>query len=272
MKFFSGLRKNAASEPMGAVAYMPGGAFDLVLSSTFVNILALAMPLVLLQVYDRIIPNTALETLILLIGGVGTAFLLEALLRMGRSYVSGWMGARFEHLAGCSAMERLLSANIVDFERQGSGVHLERMNSLATLKEFYAGQAIQALCDLPFAILYLGALAYLAGSLVASCVTEPPQPASASAATQSQRRRRSMSPPRDHGHRKPRALAQAQRATADHAKPFRLSRASTTGMDGIGDLHTRPCRTSRTPWGRVPVLSPSWRRETCSTAAPIALS
>jgi hypothetical protein len=87
-------RRKAASDstPLGAIAYMPGGGFDLILSSLFINILALAMPLVLLQVYDRIIPNTAEGTLVLLVAGVATALFLEGCLRMGRSYVSGWMG------------------------------------------------------------------------------------------------------------------------------------------------------------------------------------
>ena len=111
---------------LGSFAYTPGGIFDLILASVFINILALAMPLTLLQVYDRIIPNSAEGTLIMLIIGVGTALLLEACLRQGRSYVSGWMGARFEHLAGVAAVERLLNVSIIDYERQGSGVHLER--------------------------------------------------------------------------------------------------------------------------------------------------
>lgn len=151
---------------IGAVSYMPGGMFDLVLTSLFINILSLAMPLTLLQVYDRIIPNSADGTLILLITGVGAALLFEGLLRMARSYVSGWMGARFEHMAGCSALERFLSSSIVDFERDGAGAHLERFNSLNTLKEFYSGQAVLALCDLPFAVIFLFAIAWLAGWLV----------------------------------------------------------------------------------------------------------
>jgi ATP-binding cassette, subfamily C, bacterial LapB len=151
---------------LGAFAYMPGGIFDLVLASTFINVLALALPLTLLQVYDRIIPNDGRETLSLMIIGVGVALALEAILKLGRSYVSGWMAARFDHLGGCNAMERLLHAPIVDYERQGAGVHLERMNALGTLKEFYAGQAVLAICDLPFAVIYLGAIYYLAGSLV----------------------------------------------------------------------------------------------------------
>jgi len=156
---------NDGPQQLGAIAYMPGGIFDLLLASVFINILALAMPLTLLQVYDRIIPNSADETLVLLVVGIGSALILEAFLRMGRSYVSGWMGARFDHLAGCAALERFLGVSIVDFERVGSGAHLERYNALSTLKEFYADQAIQALCDLPFAVIYIGAVAYLAGPL-----------------------------------------------------------------------------------------------------------
>lgn len=161
-----GFNKNSTDSALGALAYMPGGIFDLVLASTFINILGLALPLTLLQVYDRIIPADAAGTLSLLVIGVGIALMLEALLRLGRSYVSGWMGARFEHLAGCRAMEKLLRSPIVDYEREGAGVHLERMTSLNVLKEFYAGQAVLAVCDLPFAILYLGAVYYLAGPLV----------------------------------------------------------------------------------------------------------
>lgn len=148
------------------LAYLPGGMFDLILATVFINLLGLAMPLMLLQVYDRIIPNSATQTLVLLVIGVGSALILEALLTLGRSYVSGWMGARFEHMAGCAAIERLLGASIIDFERDGAGTHLERYNALGPLKEFYAGQAILVLCDLPFALIYLGAMAYLAGTLV----------------------------------------------------------------------------------------------------------
>lgn len=167
MSLASRLRSSRPQQnELGKIAYTPGGLFDLVLASLFINVLALAMPLTLLQVYDRIIPNSAEGTLIMLIVGVGTALLLEAGLRQGRSYVSGWMGARFEHLAGVAAVERLINVSIIDYERQGSGVHLERFNALGPLKEFYAGQAILALCDLPFAVLFLGAMFYLAGELV----------------------------------------------------------------------------------------------------------
>jgi len=150
---------------LGASAYVAGGNFDLFLASVFINVLSLAMPLTLLQVYDRIIPNSAEGTLILLVVGIGVALILEAFLRLGRSYVSGWMGARFDHLAGTSAIERFLGVSILEFDKEGAGGHLERFNALGQLKEYYAGQALLAVWDFPFALLYLGAMAYLAGWL-----------------------------------------------------------------------------------------------------------
>ena len=161
-----GAKPRGSGTDLGSFSHTPGGLFDLVLASIFINVLALAMPLTLLQVYDRIIPNSADGTLIMLIIGVGTALLLEACLRQGRSYVSGWMAARFEHLAGVAATQRLLNVSIVEYERQGSGVHLERFNALGPLKELYGGQMILSLWDFPFALLFLFAIYFLAGHLV----------------------------------------------------------------------------------------------------------
>jgi len=153
------------SQNLGAIASTSSGNFDLFLTSVFINILSLAMPLTLLQVYDRILPNSAEGTLVLLVIGIGVALILEALLRMGRSYVGGWMGARFDHLAGTAAIERFLGISILEFDKSGAGAHLERYNALGQLKEYYAGQALLAIWDFPFALLYLGAMAYLAGWL-----------------------------------------------------------------------------------------------------------
>jgi ATP-binding cassette subfamily C protein LapB len=140
--------------------------FDLAMGSLFLNILGLALPMSLLQVYDRILPNKSVGTLVLLMGGVLVALLMESTLNYCRSYITGWVGAKFEHRAGCAALDRLLMSRIDDFEKGGSGVHLERMGSLPTVREFYAGQAMLTLLDLPFALLYLSLVAMMGGWLV----------------------------------------------------------------------------------------------------------
>ncbi|MBC8339006.1 MAG: peptidase domain-containing ABC transporter [Rhodospirillales bacterium] len=145
---------------------MPGGFFDAAVATVFINVLGLAVPLALLQLFDRVIPEKDASRLFWLIVGVGSALILDTLLRIGRSYVSGWMGARLEHRTGCNALQRLFRANIVDFEKRGAGAYLERLNALSALREFYAGPAVAAFFDLPFVVLYLGAILTLAGPLV----------------------------------------------------------------------------------------------------------
>ncbi|HEX9701292.1 MAG TPA: ATP-binding cassette domain-containing protein [Rhodospirillales bacterium] len=151
---------------LSAAAFMPGGVFDMAVTSVFINVLALAVPLALMRIFDRIIPARDSNAVIWLAIGIASAVILETLLRIGRAYVGGWMGARFEHLAGCGAIERLLGAAITEYEKRGAGAYVERLNALGPLRELYGGRATGAVSDLPFVLVYLGAIAYLAGTLV----------------------------------------------------------------------------------------------------------
>jgi ATP-binding cassette subfamily C protein LapB len=147
------------------------GRADLLVASALINLLSLVLPLALLQVYDRILPTTAENTLALLVIGVLVALFLETLLRMARDTLTGWHGAQMEHRLGCAAVTHLLRAEQSAFERDGAGVHLQRLNAVGALREFYSGHVMILACDLPFALLYLAAVAYLGGPLVAAPVT-----------------------------------------------------------------------------------------------------
>ena len=100
---------------------------DVLVASFTLNLLALALPAVILQTYDRIIPNDSRNTLLLLVLGVGAALILDAILRLGRGYVTGWAAARFEHRLGCTLADHLLSAELVAYEKDAPGVHLDRI-------------------------------------------------------------------------------------------------------------------------------------------------
>lgn len=144
----------------------PAGAGYVILASIFLNFLGLALPLALLQIYDRIIPNSSHGTLALLLAGVATAVMLEALLRVVRADVIGWMGAQFEHRAGCDAFRHVMGAPVDELERVGPGEVIERMSGLPTVREVFAEHWMLVLCDLPFVLLFLGLIAYLAGWVV----------------------------------------------------------------------------------------------------------
>ena len=140
--------------------------FDLAVASLFLNLLGLALPLSMLQIYDRILPNHSVGTMVLLLVGVLAALLAESVLSYGRSHITGWIGARFEHQAACLGLQRMLMTSLHIYEKEGTGVHLDRMSSLATVRDFYAGQALMTFMDLPFALIYLSLVAFLGGWLV----------------------------------------------------------------------------------------------------------
>ncbi|MDJ0948891.1 MAG: ABC transporter transmembrane domain-containing protein [Alphaproteobacteria bacterium] len=139
---------------------------DVVAASFTINVLTLALPIVILQTYDRIIPNDSRHTLLLLVVGIVLVVVLDAILRIARAYVVGWAGARYQHRASLEAVERILFCNLVAYERDEPGVHLERLQALDALRDFYTGQAALIVVDLPFVVLFLGLIAYVAGTLV----------------------------------------------------------------------------------------------------------
>lgn len=145
-------------------------SLDLFLASVGINVLSLALPIVLMQVYDRIVPTQATSTLLWLVIGFMCALILESILRICRSTITNWMSARFEHSVAHSCISRWLNCVIEDFEKDGAGVHLDRLRAVNTLRTFYAGQAFQLMLDLPFAFLFMTVIAFLGGWQVATYI------------------------------------------------------------------------------------------------------
>lgn len=149
-----------------AVPRLPWIRWEVVMASLAINVLSLGLPLVILQVYDRIIPYHTTETLLLLVTGLGVALVLDIMLRLARSYMAGWASARYQHQTNLAAFKHLSKAKLRDFEKDPAGAHLERIAAINSVKDFYGSQACMTLVDLPFAVLFLCLLGYIAGVLV----------------------------------------------------------------------------------------------------------
>ncbi|MET0043781.1 MAG: ABC transporter transmembrane domain-containing protein, partial [Candidatus Thiodiazotropha sp. 6PLUC3] len=139
---------------------------DVLLASLGINTLALAMPMVVLQVYDRIIPHQAFGTFMALMIGMLGVVVLEALLRIFRSAILAWNGARFEHRQSMDAMHRVLHTDTLAFNRETSGEYLNRLQSIEEINQFYSGQSMLLLMDFPFLILFLTLIWFISGELV----------------------------------------------------------------------------------------------------------
>lgn len=136
------------------------------LSSFLSNVLALALPLIILQILDRVVSNQSLETLAILVLGVLIAIVLEEVLRSINVQITGWLGARFEHNTSVAALDRLMHVPLQRYQMDEPGVHEERILATTKVASFYSGQALLVLFDLPFVAIYPILIYIIGGWLV----------------------------------------------------------------------------------------------------------
>jgi ATP-binding cassette subfamily C protein LapB len=140
---------------------------EIIISSLLINILALALPVVILQVYDRIIPNQAIDTYIVLIIGMLVVIFADCFLKIWRSMILSWESAKFDHQVSLDAMNKILHTRTQDFEAKPAGYYIDKIYALEKIQEFYSGQSILLLMDFPFALLFLVLVGLIAGPLIA---------------------------------------------------------------------------------------------------------
>ncbi len=139
---------------------------DILVSSIAINMLALAMPMVVLQIYDRILPHQSVATLWTLIIAMVVVAFLDGFLRVSRSVLLSWCGARFEYQSALKALDHLLHCDLVAFESQAQGVYLEKFQALEQIRDFYHGESVLVIIDIPFVFLFLGLIWTFAGYMV----------------------------------------------------------------------------------------------------------
>ena len=146
----------------------PSLGVEILLASLFLNLLGLVLPLAILQVYDRILPNQAISTLAMLAIVLLVAILFESLLRYCRYFILGSTASRMTHRLSIEAVDKLLGAKPSVMESSEPAIHLERMESLSQLNDYYGGQSRLYVVDAPFALLFLTLTFLIGGALIAA--------------------------------------------------------------------------------------------------------
>jgi ATP-binding cassette subfamily C protein LapB len=135
---------------------------DVMAASLGINVLALALPIAILQMYDRVIRHHALSTLAVLTLAVIAAFALEFVLRVLRARIMSAVGARYDHHESCRMIDRLLSADIGAFSKDTPGVHADRFHAIQSVRAYYC-QAGALLADVPFIFVFVALIGVIAG-------------------------------------------------------------------------------------------------------------
>ena len=139
---------------------------SVIISSFFINLMALALPLVILQIFDRVVPNQASETLLLLVIGLTCVILIEGLLKVARAHVMGWIALQKSFANEVDAVNRILNARASDLGSDSQNVWIGRLDAQRDLDAFYGGPARLIIIDLPFVLIFLFMITLIGGYLV----------------------------------------------------------------------------------------------------------
>ena len=139
--------------------------FAIFLLTFAANVLSMATPLYVMNVYNLVIGAKSFGTLPFMLAGVITVLALEIYLKAARGRVLAFVGARMSAGLMNSGLSRLLGLPINMIEAAPMGAQILRLKQLENTHAFFTGPVSVALLDLPFILLFFAAISVLSPAL-----------------------------------------------------------------------------------------------------------
>ncbi len=138
---------------------------EIALGSLVANLLAVAVALFSLQVYDRVIPHQSQATLWVLAAGAAMALLMEGFIKIARARLMDGAGRHIEVSVLHILMTRVLGARS-DAGGAPASMRFSQMREFGSVREFFTASTIGTLADIPFLFVFLLLVASIAGPVV----------------------------------------------------------------------------------------------------------
>jgi ATP-binding cassette subfamily C protein LapB len=129
---------------------------EVALLSFFVNVGALATPVFVLQVYDRVVFHDGMSTLQGLVLGMAVLLVFDFILRQARGRIMQTVALRLETQVGQRLFDKLTALPLRELERRPGEYWLRVFRDVDTVRNTLSGAAALLICDLPFTLLFLG--------------------------------------------------------------------------------------------------------------------
>lgn len=136
---------------------------QLLMLTFILNMLALATPLFVMAVYDKVIATGDTQTLYYLGAGVGMALLSDIFIRLIRGALLAHLGGRFEMIVGSSTVDKILDMPLARLERAAVGTQIARLREFEGIRGFFSGPLALAFMEMPFVIIFIIAIAFIGG-------------------------------------------------------------------------------------------------------------
>jgi len=150
--FFSVMKKNIR------IYYL------VILAAIIINLFVLTVPLFTMNVYDRVLPNKAVDTLWVLVVGISIVLIFDFILKLLRAYFIEKAGQRADVRMSRKIFDQLLNIKL-NSKPSSTGMFVSRLQSFESVREFFTSATITALVDLPFVVLFILIIFYIGGPL-----------------------------------------------------------------------------------------------------------
>lgn len=137
---------------------------QVLVAATITNFLGLSTSLFIMVVYDRVVPNEAIESLIALTLGVLIALAFDFVIKTLRAQFVDRAGKRADARMSRLVFDRILNMRL-DNRRQKSGAMASIVREFDTLREFFTSATLVAVVDLPFIFFFIWVISLIAGPL-----------------------------------------------------------------------------------------------------------
>ena len=134
---------------------------DVLLAALLSNLFALAMPLFTMNVYDRVVPNQAFDTLAALSAGLLLVLVGDLALRVLRGRFVDLASSRADVKLSTAIMERVLGARM-EQRPASAGAFAATLRSFESVRDFIGSATVVAFIDLPFALIFVIVVGWIA--------------------------------------------------------------------------------------------------------------
>jgi ATP-binding cassette subfamily C protein LapB len=133
---------------------------DVLLAALLINLFALALPMFSMNVYDRVVPNHAVETLWALAIGMVLVIGADLFMRLLRSHFVDEASARVDVVLSARLMEKVLGLRL-EHRPESVGSFAQNLRGFEQVRDFIASSTVATLIDLPFGLIFIGVLAWI---------------------------------------------------------------------------------------------------------------
>jgi len=138
---------------------------DVLLASFLINLFGLVSPFFTLNVYDRVIPNNAVDTLWVLASGITVVYVFNLVMRGLRVYFIDEAGIRANLQISAAILQKVLDLRM-EVRPKSVGGFAKNLQQFESVRDFITSFSVTALIDLPFMLLGLAAVYWIGGSMV----------------------------------------------------------------------------------------------------------